>query len=83
VVAREPLSGAFPDEPLLHQPPDGPEAGPGITHCVPDGDQLGMVFVQLGPEAPERSLPLQRLAQALAGDSVADALPTTWRACRS
>ena len=32
MIAREPSSGTFPDEPLLRQPPDGPQAGPGITH---------------------------------------------------
>ena len=62
------------DESLVHQPLDSPDSGPGVTHPLPGRDQVGLMVVQLVLEPPERSLPLQRRAQASGSCPVADAL---------
>ena len=74
VVAREPFSGVFVDESLVHQPLDGPKPGPGITQGLPRRAHFRVEFVDLVLEAPERSFPLQRLAQSSASGAVADAI---------
>lgn len=73
VVGREPLRGAVVDEPLVEQPLDGPALGSNITQGMPCRNQVGVVFIQLVLESPERSPSIQRPGQASAGCAVADA----------
>lgn len=57
VVGREPLSGAFVDESLVHHPPDDPEPCPAITQGVPRRDELRAGSVDLVLETTERCFP--------------------------